>query len=508
MALDAEALKTQGTPEWWMQTLARRLLDPNRVKRLATLEAYRAGCPPLPYLAPSERRGFYAFHRVSRTNFARTIVNARTERQRIRAIRTAAANDDNGDAVAWRYFSASGLDVAAPDVQSDRWTFSEAYVRVGLGPDGQPMALRRDPRFCITAQDPLNPMRTLAAFELLWDEYAGYEYAYLWLPGQQWVAERPRTMRPPQYSLAGVTTNRRFGFWWPKLSFSPSAFTVRPNSDDIADEDRDGRPYSETYKSTRVPVERFENRDGVGVYEEHLDLLDRINHTIMQRVVIAAVQAYKQRALKQDDPNSAGKDRLPDKDPETGETINWDEIFEPGPDALWKLPPGVSIWESTETQLDPIRSAATDDIKQLSSTTNTPLPLMSDEVNQSAEAAQLRREGLVFGVEDANSMDGRHWANVMSMMFEMASDDDRYAGEGDARIDRADVGQIVIDWYPAERFSLSEKAAADAANKSLAPDMAAAKIWQLTPDEVAMNRTQRAAEALLAPQPVSSGATA
>lgn len=482
-----------------MQTLARRLLDPNRMKRLATLEAYRAGCPPLPYLAPSERRGFYAFHKVSRTNFARTIVNARTERQRIRAIRTAAANDDNGDSVAWRYFTANGLDVAAPDVQSDRWTFSEAYVRVGLDQDGRPMAMRRDPRFCITAQDPLNPMRTMAAFELVWDEFAGYEYAYLWLPGQQWVAERQRTSRPPTYSLAGVTTDRRFGYWWPRLSFPPAGFTMRPGVDDVAEDERDGRPYSQKYETQRVPVERFESRDGVGVYEEHLDLIDRINHTIMQRVVIAAVQAYKQRALKQPDQSGNGKDRLPDKDPETGEAINWDEIFEPGPDALWKLPPGVEIWESAEVQLDPIRNSVTDDVRHLSSTTNTPLPLMSDDTNQSAEAAQLRREGLVFCVEDANSMDGRHWANVISMMFEMAPEQDRYAGDGQARVDRADAGQIIIDWYPAERFSLAEKAAADSANKSLSPDMAAAKIWQLTPDEVQINRTQRAAEALLAP---------
>lgn len=489
-----------------MQTLARRLLDPKRMKRLATLEAYRAGCPPLPYLAPSERKGFYAFHRVSRTNFARTIVNARTERQRIRAIRTAAANDDNGDAVAWRYFAGSGLDVVAPDVQSDRWTFSEAYVRVGLDPDGRPMGMRRDPRFCITVQDPLNPMRTLAAFELLWDEFAGYEYAYLWLPGEQWVAERPRKLAPAQYSLSGVTTDRRFGYWWPKLSFVPSAFTMRPNSTEVPDDEQDGRPYSETYDSKRVPVERFENRDGVGVYEEHLDLLDRINHTIMQRVVIAAVQAYKQRALRQTDTDGKAKDRLPDKDPETGEEIPWDDIFESGPDRLWKLPPGVDIWESNEVQLDPIRNAVTDDVKHLSSTTNTPLPLMSDEVNQSAEAAQLRREGLVFGIEDANSMDGRHWANVISMMFEMAPDEDRYAGEGEGRVDRAEVGQIVVDWYPAERYSLSEKATADASNKSLSPDMAAVKIWQLTPDEVAINRTQRASEALLAPPPGNNGA--
>jgi hypothetical protein len=507
VALDPQAVGTAGTPEWWMQTLARRLLDRNRVLRLATLEAYRSGCPPLPYLAPSERKGFYSFHRVSRSNFARTIVNSRVERMRIRSIRTAAANDDSGDQVAWKYFTRNGLDIAAADVHSDMETFSEGYVRVGLDADGQPIALRRDPRFCITAQDPLNSQTTIAAFELVWDEYTGRDYAYLWLPGEQWVADRPRATRPPQYGLSGITTTaaRRFGYWWPRLSFDAGSFTMRPDAATVSEGERDGRPYSQSYESQRVPVERFDNRDGVGVFEEHLDLLDRINHTIMQRVVIAAVQAYKQRALKQDQPASgAAVDRLPETNPETGEPIDWDEIFQPGPDALWKLPPGVSIWESTETNLQPVLQAATDDIKHLSSVTATPLPLMSDDTNASAEAAQLRREGLVFAVEDADAIAGRHWANVLSMMFEFADEADRFDGAGK---DRADVGQIVIDWYPAERFSLAEKAQADSQNKTLSPDMAAAKIWQLTPDEVAINRAQRAADALLNPQPVTGAPT-
>ncbi len=498
MALDPASLDIVGSPEWWMQTLAKRLLDRNRVKRLAVLEAYRAGCPPMPMLAASERSGFYNFQRVARSNFARTIVNARTERQRIRAIRTAAANDDNGDKVAWSYFTGSGLDVAAPDVTSDRWTFSEAYVRVGIGPNGKPIAMRCDPRFTITAQDPLNPAVTIAAFQLLWDEYTGHDYAYLWLPGEQWVADKPRPARPAGLNVPGVNTAdaRRFGYWWPRLSFDPSAFTMRPNVRDVPEGENDGRPYSQSYNSTRVPVERFGNRDGVGVYEEHLDLLDRINHTVMQRVVIAAVQAYKQRALEQ--PDDGKGDRVPERDPNTGKPIDWDEIFAPGPDALWKLPPGVKIWESRDANLQPILQSATDDIKQLSSVTSTPLPLMSDDTNQSAEAAQLRREGLVFSVEDACSLDGRHWANVVSMMFEMAPDEDRFDGDPSEGRDRADVGQIVVDWYPAERYSLAEKSAADAANKSLSRSMAAQKIWGLTPDEVAINEAQVAAEALLA----------
>jgi hypothetical protein len=228
----------------------------------------------------------------------------------------------------------------------------------------------------------------------------------------------------------------------------------------------------------------------------------------MQRLVIIAVQAYKQRALEQEaGPNGAQIDRLPAENPKTGEAIDWDEIFQPGPDALWKLPPGVKIWESGTVDPRGVLSAANDDIKQLSSETGTPFPLMSDDTNASAESAQNRREDLVFSVEDANTIAARGWAEVVALMFLFAPETDRFDATGDVPVDRADAGQIVVDWMPAERYSLAEKAAADSANKTLAPDMAAAKIWQLTPDEVAINRALRAADLLLNAPPVTSGVT-
>lgn len=503
MALDKNALKTPGSAEWWMQTLARELLDPVRLKRLATLQAYRAGCPPMPYLSPSQRKGFYEFQRVARANFARKIVQSRVQRMAIRSIRTAAADDDNGDEVAWRYFTANGLEIASADVHSDMQTFAEAYVRGGVDKDSRPLALRCDPWSTITVTDPLNPNRTIAAFMLLWDEYAGRDYAYLWLPGEEWVAYADRPSRPKRYSLPGVTVPDRPWMkhrWLPRMTFDPQAFTMRPQIADVADDERDDAPYSQRFEHEVVPVVHFDARDGIGLFEEHLDAIDRINHSIMQRIVIIAVQAYKQRALKQDlGPNGEVKDRLPDTNPETGEDINWDEIFQPGPDALWKLPPGVSIWESGETDAQGPLKAASDDIKFLSAATDTPLPLASDDTNASAESAQNRREGLVFSVEDSDRIAGRRWADVISLLFLFAPDEDRYVGEGDTRVDRADAGQIIIDWFPAERYSLAEKASADSANKSLSPDMAAAKIWQLTPDEVAINRAQRAAAALTLP---------
>lgn len=495
MALDKLALDTPQSPEWWMQYLARKMLNRDRLNRFGILDAYRSGCPPLVTATESQQRAFRAFNRVSRSNFAKPVVRAPAERMQIRAIRTAAADDENGDAVAWRYFTGCGLDIAATDVHSDMLTFREAAIRVGVDASGKPLALRRDPRYVVTVENPLNPMETIAALELLWDEIAGRDYAILSLPGEEWVASRVRTSPPALFPIRGVSAEMRRNSaisWFPRLSFDAQAFTMRPVIDDVPVDERDGGMYSQRFDSPVVSIVPFRNRDNVGEFEEHLDLLDCIFFLSMLLNVTAGVQAYKQRSLEQDANTTV--DRLPDTNPETGERIDWDEIFQPGPDALWKLPPGVKIKESDQVDLQGLLGAIKDKIKHLSAVTATPFSLFSpDGVNQSAEGAQLNREGLVFKVEDRDTIAARSWARVMSLLLMFAPDEERFDSSG---ADRADQGRIVIDWKPAERYSLAERAAADSANKSLSSDMAASKIWGLSSDEVAINRLQRTQDAL------------
>jgi hypothetical protein len=59
----------------------------------------------------------------------------------------------------------------------------------------------------------------------------------------------------------------------------------------------------------------------------HLPILDRINYTILNRLEIATLQAFRQRAIK----------GVPDKDAE-GNEIDYDDIFSADPGALWQLP--------------------------------------------------------------------------------------------------------------------------------------------------------------------------
>jgi hypothetical protein len=193
---------------------------------------------------------------------------------------------------------------------------------------------------------------------------------------------------------------------------------------------------------TRIPVVRYTNRssiagDPVGEFEDVIPHIDRINHMLFQRLVVATMQAFKQRAMI----------GAPDVDPVTGEQIDYANVFTTGPDALWQLPAGVSMWESGTADLNGLLMGAKDDIKDLAFVTHTPLYMFSsDATGGSAEGASLSREGLTFKVKDRKSELGESHELTMSLAFEVLGD-----------MTRARRPDMEILWAPTEALSLTEQ---------------------------------------------------
>jgi hypothetical protein len=240
-----------------------------------------------------------------------------------------------------------------------------------------------------------------------------------------------------------------------------------------------------------VPVVRFPNRAdlagwSMGEFEDVTDVLDRINFMLLQRLVIAAVQAFKQRAIKGD---------LPSHDA-AGNEVDYAGIFRADPGALWQLPEGVDIWESGQSDLAGILSSVRHDIQDLAAVTRTPLFYLTPESNQgSAEGASLAREGLVFKTEDRLAQTGESWEQVMSLAFLFAGDDQRAAR-----------GDMEILWASPERFSLAERY--DAAVKAQAAGVpwrtVMGDVLQFSPQHVSRMEAERAGEVLLAaPEPAA-----
>jgi hypothetical protein len=464
----------QGSDGWYMNFLWKQLTA--QQKRLELLEDYRMGRPPLVLGSEALRSAFHRFQRVARSNFADVIVQAMVERMAVRSIRTAADATDNGDERAQAMFKANALEIDQSDVYRMMATFGIGYVSLaeGDGDEAFPIITVEDPRQTITIQDPTNRLERLAAFKIYHDQMAGEDVAVLWLPGRKVVATRKRQAR----SAAPTATHNLLGGNRPiPVTFSPSSFDV--------DEVR-----SESYSVLDIPVVPFGNRDGVGEFELHVDLLDRINHMILQRIVIATLQAFKQRAIMlsdqaTDDPNDPRA--LPTHD-DAGNAIDYNDMFSADPAALWLLPVGAKIWESQQVDLNGILASVKDDALHLAVATRTPFSMFTpDAANQSAEGAQLMREGLVFKVEDRCRIAGRSWAEVVSIGFQMMGDDAR-----------APVDKITVDWVPAERYSLAERAQADSLSTSLPWAQKMRLIWGLDPNEVAIASAQRSSDAMLA----------
>lgn len=426
------------SPGWWMLRLARKL--ELRQPRLAKLDAYYRGDPPLPKGAENQKKAYQSIQRMCRTNFAELAVRATRQRMKPTGVQTSVDNDETGDVTAWQWWQRAGMSRKVKDVLTSMLTFGDGYVIVGLDESGQPVITAEDPRQVVTAHDPLDQRRVIAALKIFHDPVAERDLAYLYLPGEVWVATRPRK----RLGTAGVR-------------FSTSAWTW--NEDLSAD--------LPAGMEDVLPVIRFRNQDGVGEFERHIGDLDRINDGLLQRTFIAKVQAFKQRAIKGDLP-----DVYPENHPQAGQTIDYDGIFVADPGALWMIPEAADIWESTQVDLTPILASIKADVLHFAAATQTPLAMFSPEsANQTAEGATAAREGLVFKVEDCREIAADGLVDVMAMAFRLMGDD--------ARADRDKLG---ILWAPVERLSLAEKG--DAASKA-ANDMPVRarliEIWQLAP---------------------------
>ena len=427
------------SPDQWLDRLTRRMDD--RASRLALLRSYMDGNAPLPEGAEGCRDAYQKFQRKARTNFGELVVDAVVERMIVGGFRVGDKNED--DNAARRIWKRNRLKSGSTDVHRDMIGLSAGYVIVG-GDRGNAIITVERPEQVIVEHDARRPDLRRAAVKVYRDDVDGFDVAFLHLPGV--VHTYFRRLRD-QFNGQALNPLHAQGGWT--------------------------HAGGENTELSFIPVYPFVNRGGIGEFESHIDVLDRINWTILQRLVITAMQAYRQRATKGE---------LPSEDAE-GNEIDYNEIFKPGPGALWQLPEGVELWESQQTDFTPILSAAKDDITHLAAVTRTPMAtLMPDKANQSAEGASFAREGLVFKAEDRISRAA--WDDVMAGALAIEN------GLPDPVLD------VETIWKPAERQSLSERA--DAASKAtdLPWRTKMERIYQFDGDEVDRMETQRAADAL------------
>jgi len=407
------------TPEEWLPILANKLDE--RAPVTKRLRSYCDGNAPLPEMGKNLKAAWQAFQRKARVNYGGLAVRALKNRIRPRGVLVGDDTEAKDVELAcrriWRdnrLTSQFGLAIR------DRLEARVGYLVAGRDSDGRAVVTREKPELFIALTDPLRPWKALVALKVWRDEILGVDFAYVWVTdGRQKFVRKSKDSNGLLHKRAGG---------------------------DMAGWELAGEP--EPYEGD-PPVIVLERPDGQALVEPHFDVIDGINLGKLQRLVITAMQAFRQRALK------AGKDggELPEKD-EDGNDIDYSKVFEPAPGALWDLPAGIDIWESQSTDIRPLLDGEKADARTFAAVTSTNVSVFVPEgENQSAEGAINAKEGHVSLAEDeiADLAPGLAVALVHAL-----------------RIEQVELGTatIEIDFAPPALISLTEKYAAAAQAKA------------------------------------------
>lgn len=453
------------------QRWSRRATKPQRIRPgIDLLLDHLAGDPPLLKLAEGWEESFQEVVRLARLNVASLVVEAKANRMSLRGFRTAAADDELGDSLARDVMRANKLKVTAREVHDFMLATGAGYGMVTPPPSGGrwPIITSEDPRECITAHDPATG-RMLAGIKAYRDDWDASDWIHLYLAGDGESVQH--------YAARLESKSSAFGY-------GRFRFTSKWEWDGEVGGDA-GEPMA------RMPLHRFQNRrGGIGEYEAHLDTLDRINEQILNKLVIAKLQAFRQQAIKglPDSERKMVDGKLVDVE------IDYDGAFIAAPGSLWQLPDGVDLWESGITDIRPLLDAVKDDLEHLAAVTSTPLHVITpDAASGSAEGASLMREQHVDAVEACRDCAEYEWSGLMATAFAFMRDADRYGAASDGeRFDRADITQVEAIWGPSERYSLAERAdAASKAGTTLPTEAIQRDIWQYDPAEIPKLRIMR-----------------
>lgn len=433
---------------WFLHRLAAQLANQSRECEL--LQQRYEGNSPLPFVSPIQQAAVRWFVEKSRTNFERLIVSAVLSRLRINGLRTAVDFDEGGDAEAFASWKRARMKLVTLDAHKMMLAMRRSYILVGKDASGRVLATAEDPRSMTAITDPADPYRVLAALKFFHDDVNDRDDAYLYFPGRLRVASRDRRSRRSTSGAGSLVPPTAMGFSAQSFEWDDQRSGLIPELGVVGD------------LPAVAPVAPFVNEDGMAEFEPFLNVIDRINQQILQRMTIATVQAFKQRAFK----------GLPTTDPKTGQQIDWNSILVADPGAIWNIPASIEIWESGQADFQGILLAIRDDVKDLAATSGTPLYSVTPDVaNGSAEGASLQREMNVFKVESRQDRTEPSHELATELILRM---------EGDFQ--RAARGAVGIIWAPVQRYSMAERANAIAQTKGVIPRyQQLTEIWGMDP---------------------------
>lgn len=450
-----------GSPRWYLSRMTQRLLS--RQFRYDRLERYAQGDHDLPNGDKRYVVALRELQRKCRTNYCELVIKAVTERMRVIGFQFGPDQQVDEEAKAFWYYN--DMEVQSQVAILMAATFGDAYMMVTppeeddnaeaeitintskstptppksqskssdrAQPEGTykdpsqqqpekpqtkkltniPTISVEDPRMCITEQDPRYINKTLAGLKLWQDDAFGVIRAVLYLPDNIYEYEGPAVT-----DVVGTDTTKLTHTLISKGVVAGGFRLVRVQPNPIG----------------QVPLIRLNWQPAFGTMgraeaESIMDIQDRINHTILDRLVIAKAQAYNQRWM-------------------TGGTGG--ENFRPGSDMVWATQDSEANFGQFEAvDLKQILEAVRDDVGDLAAVSQTPATyLMNRMVNVSGDTLTQDQSALIGKIADRQEAIGWGFAKVMRLAFAISGNE--------AKSKETEVCTL---WKSAQIFQLAELA--------------------------------------------------
>jgi hypothetical protein len=378
MSLDADEVTTRGSAAWWLLHLGREL--EHQCPQLDRLNAYDVGNHPLPQGHKRAREAYRRFQQQARSNFVGLVTDAVLDRLKVDGFRMG-AGDMEADSLAQLIWQANSMDAEAGLVHRDALVMRRSYVVVGPDDSNESGVLLtgEDPRQVIHAPDPRNRRVVRAALKTWRDEAEREDYAVVYLPDSITYYTAP---------AGAVGTTWQASRW--DLDEDEAEGGVAPNP---------SAPF--------VPVVPFVNRPekrraGFGEFEDVTDVQDRINQTVLDRLVTGATQAFRQRWA-------------------SGVAVSEDDQFDPGADLMWHVSdPAAKFGDFSPADLRMFIEATRADVEHLASISRTPpYYLMGQMVNVSGDALTAADAGLEAKAGNRMIQFGESWEAVIGLAFRL-----------------------------------------------------------------------------------------
>lgn len=394
-----------GSPDWYLSRLIRRI--GNESQKDKTRLDYVSGNHPLPNGDRRYVKSLRELQRKALTNYVALAVDAVTQRMEVQGFKFSGVVDED----AWRIWKANSLDFQASVAIRDAATYGRSFMLVSPPENGVPVITIEDPRLCTLEADPLNPMKSRAGLKYYRDDIEGRIVGILYTPDRIYRYHGPHA----------------------DIDVDNDAFLNRVQ--DIR-----------TFPSMFELVDDFENplgvvplirgiwrpADGLSECEVGFDIQDRMNHTMLDRLIIVKNQSYRQRLLSNTKikANKAGQKTPP---------------FDPGADMIWVMEDDAKLTDLNQAEIKDLLEAIRNDIDDFAAITQTPVTYLSHRlVNVSGSTLSAAQHSLISKVKKRMDTMGWYFEKVVKTGF-------RYLGDS-----RADDPVAETTWTDPEIRTTAE----------------------------------------------------